>query len=72
VQSWLIGVGWVVYAGQLSGRWFCDAWPQAWAHRRRGHKEPGGEEEHEQCPRESNFLIIGWQLSHEATSQFPG
>ena len=34
VQSWLIGVGWVVYAGQLSGRWFYDAWMQAWAQRR--------------------------------------
>jgi membrane protein len=37
VQSWLIGVGWVVYAGQLLGRWFYDAWLQPWAHRRRGH-----------------------------------
>src|SRR6202034_1348818 len=35
VQSWLIGVGWVVYAGQLFGRWFYDAWLQAWAQRRR-------------------------------------
>ncbi len=50
VQSWLIGVGWVVYAGQLFGRWFSDAWLQAWVHRRRGHKEPGGGEEDEQCP----------------------
>ena len=31
VQSWLIGVGWVLYGGQLSGRWFHDAWLQAWA-----------------------------------------
>lgn len=44
VQSWLIGVGWVVYAGQLLGRWFYDAWLQAWAHRRRGHRGPGGGE----------------------------
>jgi membrane protein len=29
VQSWLIGVGWVIYAGQLFGRWFHDAWLQA-------------------------------------------
>jgi membrane protein len=50
VQSWLIGVGWVVYAGQLFGRWFYDAWLQAWVQRRRGHKEPGGGEEDEQCP----------------------
>ncbi len=26
VQSWLVGVGWVVYGGQLFGRWFHDAW----------------------------------------------
>ena len=36
VQSWLIGVGWVIYGGQLSGRWFHDAWLQAgrnrWGH----------------------------------------
>jgi membrane protein len=50
VQSCLIGVGWVIYAGQLFGRWFYDAWLQALAHRRRGHKEPGGGEEDEQCP----------------------
>ena len=50
VQSWLIGVGWVVFAGQLFGRWFYDAWLQAWAQDRRGHREPGGGEEGEQCP----------------------
>jgi membrane protein len=44
VQSWLIGVGWVVYGGQLFGRWFHDAWLQAWAKRRSGHGEPGGGE----------------------------
>jgi membrane protein len=44
VQSWLIGVGWVVYAGQLVGRWFYDAWLQDWAHRRRGPRGPGGGE----------------------------
>jgi membrane protein len=49
VQSWLIGVGWVVYAGQLFGRWFDDAWLSAWAHRRRRHREPGGGAD-EQCP----------------------
>jgi membrane protein len=43
VQSWLIGVGWVVYGGQLFGRWFHDAWLRAWADRRRGLTEPGGE-----------------------------
>ncbi len=35
VQSWLIGVGWVIYGGQLFGRWFDDAWLQ-------GHGRPGG------------------------------
>ncbi|HEX6520534.1 MAG TPA: hypothetical protein VF070_11075 [Streptosporangiaceae bacterium] len=42
VQSWLIGVGWVIYGGQLFGRWFHDAWLQAWAYDRWGHGEPGG------------------------------
>ena len=48
VQSWLIGVGWVVYAGQLFGRWFFDAWLQGWARRHQGHGEPAGgnQEEH--------------------------
>jgi membrane protein len=45
VQSWLIGVGWVIYGGQLFGRWFHDAWLRAWAHSRWGHAEPGGGEE---------------------------
>jgi membrane protein len=45
VQSWLIGVGWVVYGGQLFGRWFHDAWPRAWADNHWGHKQPGGGEE---------------------------
>jgi membrane protein len=41
VQSWLIGAGWVVYGGQLFGRWCHDTWLQPWAHRRQGHgKEP--------------------------------
>ena len=42
VQSWLIGVGWVVYGGQLFGRWFHDAWLQARAHSRRAKAAPGG------------------------------
>ena len=49
MQSWLIGVGWVVYGGQLFGRWFYDTWLRAWAHRRWGHAEPDGGEE---CARE--------------------
>jgi membrane protein len=50
VESWLIGVGWVIYGGQLFGRWFHDAWLQAWAHSRLGRAGPGGEEEGEQAP----------------------
>jgi len=42
LQSWLIGVGWVVYGGQLFGRWFHDTWLRAWAHSRWGHAEGGG------------------------------
>jgi membrane protein len=42
LESWLIGVGWVVYGAQLFGRWFHDAWLRAWAHSRRGHRKPGG------------------------------
>jgi membrane protein len=44
VQSWLIGVGWAVYGGQLFGRWFHDAWLRAWADSGGGNREPGGEE----------------------------
>jgi membrane protein len=40
VQSWLIGVGWVVYAGQLFGCWFHDAWLRAWADDRRDRGQP--------------------------------
>ena len=50
VQSWLIGVGWVVYGGQLFGRWFDDAWLRAWADSRRGRGKPGGGEEGGQGP----------------------
>ena len=50
VESWLIGVGWVVYGGQLFGRWFYDVRLQAWADRRRGRREPGGGGEDEQRP----------------------
>ena len=45
VQSWLIGVGWVIYAGQLFGRWFHDGWLRRWADARRGHPEPAGRDE---------------------------
>lgn len=50
VQSWLIGVGWVVYGGQLFGRWFDDAWLRAWAHSRSDHVKPGGQEAGGQAP----------------------
>jgi membrane protein len=42
VQSWLIGVGWVVYGGQLFGCWFHDAWLKAWADSHLGRKQPDG------------------------------
>jgi membrane protein len=44
VQSWLVGVGWVVYGGQLFGRWFHEAWLAAWVENRRGHRPPGRED----------------------------
>jgi membrane protein len=44
VQSWLIGVGWVVYGGQLFGRWFHDAWLQPRTDRRQGHGKEGGQD----------------------------
>ncbi|MDQ2813697.1 MAG: ribonuclease BN [Actinomycetota bacterium] len=40
VQSWLVGVGWVVYGGQLFGRWFHDAWLRDWADNRWSPKQP--------------------------------
>jgi len=51
VESWLIGVGWVIYGGQLFGRWFHDAWPRSWKHSRSRHEEPGDGEQTEQDPR---------------------
>ena len=44
VQSWLIGVGWVLYGAQLFGRWFHDAWLRDWAQARWGPGAPGGGE----------------------------
>jgi membrane protein len=43
VQSWLIGVGWVVYGGQVFGRWLHDVWLRAWVESRRGQLHPGRE-----------------------------
>ncbi|HEX5300807.1 MAG TPA: hypothetical protein VFW50_27825, partial [Streptosporangiaceae bacterium] len=50
VESWLIGVGWVIYGGQLLGRWFRDAWLRAWPDSRRGRRQPGGEEQGHERP----------------------
>jgi membrane protein len=52
VQSWLIGVGWVIYGGQLFGRWFHDARLQAWAdsRRRRGDEGEQGPGSHSTPP----------------------
>ncbi len=50
VQSWLIGVGWVVYGGQLFGRWLHDAWLRAGADTRRGHRHSGGREQGHERP----------------------
>ena len=50
VQSWLIGVGWVIYGGQLFGRWFHDGWLRTWADSRRDRGEPGGGGEDQQAP----------------------
>jgi membrane protein len=44
VQSWLIGVGWVLYGAQLFGRWFHDAWLRDWAQSRWGAGARGGGE----------------------------
>ena len=41
LQSWLIGVGWVVYGGQLFGRWFHDGWLKAWEDSRQDCGRPG-------------------------------
>ncbi len=49
LQSWLIGVGWVIYGGQLFGRWFYDGWLRAQADSRRVPGEPGGDQG-EQAP----------------------
>jgi membrane protein len=43
VQSWLIGVGWVVYGGQIFGRWVHDGWLLGWADSRRGRRWPRNE-----------------------------
>jgi membrane protein len=40
LQSWLIGVGWVIFGGQLFGRWFHDGWLRA----RADSHQNGGEE----------------------------
>ena len=44
VQSWLIGVGWVIYGGQLFGRWFHDAWTHSLGRAGPGRGEHGVKE----------------------------
>jgi membrane protein len=36
LQSWLIGVGWVLFGAQLFGRWCHDSWLRDWAESRTG------------------------------------
>ena len=43
LQSWLIGVGWVIYGGQLFGRWFHDGLLKARADSHLPPGEPGSE-----------------------------
>ncbi len=50
VQSWLIGVGWIIYGGQLFGRWLYDAWLRSWADRRPPPEEPRDGKQNEQEP----------------------
>jgi membrane protein len=50
VQSWLIGVGWVIYGGQLFGRWFHDGWLRARADSRQDRGEPGDGGKDQQAP----------------------
>jgi membrane protein len=59
VQSWLIGVGWVIYGAQLFGRWSHDTWVRDWAHSRWGHGEPGGEKDGELAPGSQGALPGG-------------
>jgi membrane protein len=40
VQSWLVGVGWAVYGGHLSGRWIYETWVRPWADRRQAREQP--------------------------------
>src|SRR3984957_11573352 len=44
LQSWLIGVGWVLFGAQLLGRWLHDSWLRDWAAGRQGQGEPGEED----------------------------
>jgi membrane protein len=39
LQSWLIGVGWVLFGAQLFGRWLHDSWLRDWGQSRRGPGE---------------------------------
>jgi membrane protein len=50
LQSWLIGVGWVIFGGQLFGRWFHDGWLRARADSHQNRGQPGAGEEGEHAP----------------------
>jgi membrane protein len=50
VQSWLIGVGWVIYGGQLFGRWFHDTWLQPWMLRRQGQETASEQDPEAEAP----------------------
>ena len=54
LQSWLIGVGWVIYGGQLFGRWFHDGWLKAWEDSRRDGGKPVRREKGELAPGDQN------------------
>jgi len=49
VESWLIGVGWVLFAAQLFGRWFHDSWLRDWAESRWGQGAPDAGKDREQA-----------------------
>lgn len=55
VQSWLIGVGWVIYGGQLFGHWVHDAWLPDWVDNHWRRRQPdGSEREHKRPGAEEN------------------
>ena len=74
VQSWLIGVGWVIFGGQLFGRWFHDGWLKAWPDSRRGRGGPGrrgGARAGDRRPRHTAWASGGTPGSSLARSSTP-